>query len=103
MLKAYTHASLEPDSIFKSYQRHYVNGKKLGTGQKVVRLLRWYGTEVIVLYQKGCVKFTLIKAAGNDCMFTIRNITVENLLFKGVVNCQNSRDKGPPEGNSARG
>ena len=23
--------------------------------------------------------------------------------FKGVVNCQNSRDKGPPEGNSARG
>ena len=26
-----------------------------------------------------------------------------NILFKGVVNCQNSRDKGPPEGNSARG
>ena len=24
-------------------------------------------------------------------------------VFKGVVNCQNSRDKGPPEGNSARG
>ena len=24
-------------------------------------------------------------------------------MFKGVVNCQNSRDKGPPEGNSARG
>ena len=23
--------------------------------------------------------------------------------LKGVVNCQNSRDKGPPEGNSARG
>ena len=23
--------------------------------------------------------------------------------FKGVVNCQNSRDKGPPEGYSARG
>ena len=23
--------------------------------------------------------------------------------IKGVVNCQNSRDKGPPEGNSARG
>ena len=22
--------------------------------------------------------------------------------FKGVVNCQNSQDKGPPEGNSAR-
>ena len=22
---------------------------------------------------------------------------------KGVVNCQNSQDKGPPEGNSARG
>ena len=22
--------------------------------------------------------------------------------LKGVVNCQNSRDKGPPEGNSAR-
>ena len=22
--------------------------------------------------------------------------------IKGVVNCQNSRDKGPPEGNSAR-
>ena len=26
-----------------------------------------------------------------------------NLAIKGVVNCQNSRDKGPPEGNSARG
>ena len=25
------------------------------------------------------------------------------LTVKGVVNCQNSRDKGPPEGNSARG
>ena len=25
------------------------------------------------------------------------------LLVKGVVNCQNSRDKGPPEGNGARG
>ena len=23
--------------------------------------------------------------------------------LKSVVNCQNSRDKGPPEGNSARG
>ena len=23
--------------------------------------------------------------------------------IKGLVNCQNSRDKGPPEGNSARG
>ena len=23
--------------------------------------------------------------------------------IKGVVNCQNSRDKGPPEGNSASG
>ena len=23
--------------------------------------------------------------------------------IKGVVNCQNSQDKGPPEGNSARG
>ena len=25
------------------------------------------------------------------------------IYIKGVVNCQNSRDKGPPEGNSARG
>ena len=25
------------------------------------------------------------------------------LIFKGVVSWQNSRDKGPPEGNSARG
>ena len=24
-------------------------------------------------------------------------------IIKGVVNCQNSRDKGPPEGNGARG
>ena len=24
-------------------------------------------------------------------------------LIKGVVNCKNSRDKGPPKGNSARG
>ena len=26
-----------------------------------------------------------------------------NIHVKGVVNCKNSRDKGPPEGNSARG
>ena len=25
------------------------------------------------------------------------------ILFKGMVNCQNSQDKGPPECNSARG
>ena len=40
-------------------------------------------------------------------MFMI-NIWIKNydnwgLQFKGVVNCQNSRDKGPPEGNSIRG
>ena len=29
--------------------------------------------------------------------------TTGNGRIKGVVNCQNSRDKGPPEGNSARG
>ena len=27
----------------------------------------------------------------------------KRFIIKGVVNCQNSRDKGPPEGNSARG
>ena len=34
----------------------------------------------------------------------LNNITnfVDNVI-KGVVNCQNSQDKGPPEGNSARG
>ena len=31
-----------------------------------------------------------------------RILTVDH-TFKGVFNCQNSRDKGPPEGNSARG
>ena len=33
----------------------------------------------------------------------ITNITPNPLNVKGVVNCQNSRDKGPPEDNSARG
>ena len=28
---------------------------------------------------------------------------VQGYLFKGMVNCQNSRDEGPPECNSARG
>ena len=32
------------------------------------------------------------------------NVKMARLLWvKGVVNCQNSRDKGPPEDNSARG
>ena len=31
-----------------------------------------------------------------------RILTVD-YTFKGVVNCQNSRDKGPPEGHNARG
>ena len=31
------------------------------------------------------------------------SITLPKMSIKGVVNCQNSRDKGPPEGNSARG
>ena len=29
--------------------------------------------------------------------------SLNNLAVKGVVNCQNSRDKGPPDGNSAVG
>ena len=35
----------------------------------------------------------------------LRNATCQDgwIQVKGVVNCQNSRDKGPPEGNSARG
>ena len=38
-------------------------------------------------------------------MSSYANGLVENLVLflKGVVNCQNSQDKGPPEGNSARG
>ena len=32
---------------------------------------------------------------------TLNHVFVSN--HKGVVNCQNSRDKGLPEGNSARG
>ena len=40
--------------------------------------------------------------------FTIKYCDIEledslQIPVKGVVNCQNSRDKGPPEGNSARG
>ena len=30
-------------------------------------------------------------------------LNILDTSIKGVVNCQNSRDKGPPEGNSARG
>ena len=39
-----------------------------------------------------------------SCVSEIKSWMAYNKLkFKGVVNCQNSRDKGPPEGNSARG
>ena len=31
------------------------------------------------------------------------DLTCVSEAIKGVVNCQNSRDKGPPDGNSARG
>ena len=47
---------------------------------------------------------------GSSCGGTIEEFVLfglgRQLLdtdIKGVVNCQNSRDKGPPEGNSARG
>ena len=46
-------------------------------------------------------------AAAEDAVPTFKQHWVHLLsthpLVKGVVNCQNSRDKGPPEGNSARG
>ena len=35
--------------------------------------------------------------------FQFKSKHLQILMFKGVVNCQDSRDKGPPEGNSARG
>ena len=35
-------------------------------------------------------------------MVVLQGMLHDNYI-KGVVNCQNSRDKGPPEGNSARG
>ena len=37
------------------------------------------------------------------CVMLGPNLFMSMAIFKGVVNCQNSRDKGPPEGNSARG
>ena len=33
----------------------------------------------------------------------LRRRSNKDRTIKGVVNCQNSRDKGPPEGNGARG
>ena len=33
----------------------------------------------------------------------LRSPTIIVIYIKGVVNCQNSQDKGPPEGNSAPG
>ena len=41
------------------------------------------------------------KSFDSIMMFGIVFFGPKNL--KGVVNCQNSQDKGPPEGNSARG
>ena len=38
-----------------------------------------------------------------DVAQVYRVYMIWELALKGVVNCQNSRDKGPPEGNSARG
>ena len=38
------------------------------------------------------------------CEITVDTlVSIDEAAIKGVVNCQNSRDKGPPEGNSARG
>ena len=36
-------------------------------------------------------------------MSIVVNMVIRGKIVKGVVNCENSRDKGPPEGNSARG
>ena len=33
----------------------------------------------------------------------LQHVKFHAFIIKGVVNCQNSQDKGPPEGNSARG
>ena len=42
---------------------------------------------------------------GDNLALTLFTLYINDLIpvIKGVVNCQNSRDKGSPEGNSARG
>ena len=49
-----------------------------------------------LLFQKGGIFPTTNKTLKGHSYHLIFHI-------KGVVNCQNSRDKGPPAGNSARG
>ena len=44
-----------------------------------------------------------VKGNYSELKEEIKELKTENTNLKGVVNCQNSRDKGPPEGNSARG
>ena len=45
-----------------------------------------------------CILKVLLQASRRQCHQRKGSRDV-----KGVVNCQNSQDKGPPEGNSARG
>ena len=47
-------------------------------------------------------KFVSLSHCQEHCIIKLLAKHVR-LCLKGVVNCQNSRDKGPPEGNSARG
>ena len=46
---------------------------------------------------------TQILSGGHLTGSVVCGLSEHALSIKGVVNCQNSRDKGSPEGNSARG
>ena len=54
-----------------------------------------------VFHQMNEMKTDILKSFESKLEET--KVAVEKIMMKGVVNCQNSRDKGPPLGNSARG
>ena len=56
---------------------------------------QWHCSSSLVFIEKNLSAFRV-----NDELICPPNTTQ---AIKGVVNCQNSQDKGPPEGNSARG
>ena len=63
----------------------------------------WLQTCKSLLYNKPVIKAPL-NNNGSLVTDNKQKADIFNRYFvKGVVNCQNSRDKGPPEGNSARG
>ena len=75
----------------------------LGIKDMYLNLLRNYLSDRKQYVEINQIKSNLLPITTGVPQGSILGPLLFLVCIKGVVNCQNSRDKGPPEGNSARG